>query len=61
MFSIQMDAYARFRIVYKFGKSGEIRGEWVDYRSIAILCVDGKTYVAGSAYGLFPKSEQYMN
>ncbi len=53
MFKLQMDYNGRFRILHKSGATSE----WTHYRSLATLEHDGKTYVAGSEYGLLPKAE----
>lgn len=53
MLKIQFDYKGRFRIVHE--KSGQA-SEWTNYRSLAWLKVYGRTYIAGSEFGLLPKS-----
>lgn len=56
--NIQMDYNARHRIILQESDSSlVVEGEWADYRSLAILQHNGKTYIAGTAYGLLPKAE----
>jgi len=50
---IQFDYRGRFRIVAPDGTTGD----WSGYTSLATLTWQGKTYIAGSAYGLLPKNE----
>jgi hypothetical protein len=50
---IEFDFHGQFRIV---ATTGEV-GAWVPYACIAMLQVNKKTYIAGSAYGLLPKCE----
>ena len=51
--SLQCNYDAQIRIVHPNG----MIGRWAEFSSIATLTVDGKTYIAGSSYGLLPKSE----
>ena len=53
-FSIQFNFHGDLRIVHN--PSGET-GEWADYRSIAVLKLNGKTFIAGSDYGLLLPAE----
>lgn len=55
MFKIQYDYCGRFRIVHE--KSGKA-SEWTRYQSLATIKVDGRTYIAGSAYGLLSQDEK---
>jgi hypothetical protein len=50
-FSLQFNFHGDLRIVHN--PSGET-GEWADYRSIAVLKLNGRTFIAGSDYGLLP-------
>ena len=52
-FSLQSDYYGNFRITHSSG----VTGEWADYRSIAVLKLNGKTFIAGSDYGLLLPAE----
>ena len=51
---IQFNYNGRFRITTD---DGLVAGEYAPYQSIATLTHEGKTYIAGSEYGLLPKSE----
>lgn len=53
-FSIQFNFHGDLRIVHN--PSGET-GEWANYRSIAVLKLNGKTFIAGSDYGLLLPAE----
>lgn len=53
-FSLQFNFHGDLRIVHN--PSGET-GEWADYRSIAVLKLNGKTFIAGSDYGLLLPAE----
>lgn len=56
--NIQMDYNARHRIILQESDSSlVVEGEWADYRSLAVLHHNGKTYISGTAYGLLPKAE----
>lgn len=50
---IQFNHYGQFRIIAEDGT----KGRWSSYRSLATLEHGGKTYIAGSEYGLLPKAE----
>jgi hypothetical protein len=57
MFTIQYDGVGRFRIAQRMGSS-EHFSAWTDYDQLATLQVEDKVYVAGTGYGLLPRSEQ---
>lgn len=56
--NIQMDYHARHRIILQESDSSlVVTGEWADYRSLAVLQHNGKTYISGTEYGLLPQAE----
>ena len=52
--TIQFDRSGNFRLVHEDGT----KGEWARYESIATLEHEGKTYIAGTQYGLLPTAEK---
>lgn len=56
---VQMDYHARHRILLQEDDHNlrQVEGEWADYRSLAVLQHNGKTYIAATEYGLLPKAE----
>lgn len=52
-FSIEYDGHGRFRIV----APDHTPGDWCPYTSAAVLLWQGKTYLAGSTYGILPGNE----
>ena len=59
-FSLQFDYRGNFRIVLTPPAPAKhfVASEWKSYTSIATLVHEGKTYIAGSSYGLLPNDEQ---
>lgn len=51
---LQFDYLGRFRIL---APDGETASPWENYRSIAVLHYQGKSYIAASQYGLLPQAE----
>ena len=60
-FRIQFDGQGRYRI-HRSPKAGQypaMCSPWAAYNDLAIFrCPSGKTYIAGSEYGLLPMAHQ---
>jgi len=57
--SLQFDYRGNFRIVHNPpGAKHFVASEWKTYTSIAVLVHEGRTYIAGSSFGLLPNDEQ---
>jgi hypothetical protein len=57
--SLQFDYRGNFRIVHNPpGAKHFVASEWKPYTSIAVLVHEGRTYIAGSSFGLLPNDEQ---
>jgi hypothetical protein len=56
--SLQFDYRGNFRIVHNPpGAKHFVASEWKPYTSIAVLVHEGRTYIAGSVFGLLPQDE----
>jgi hypothetical protein len=53
---IQFNYNGQFRIMLQDGME-VYYGDWADYCALAVLQHQGKTYIAGSEYGLLPQGE----
>lgn len=57
-FMFQVNSEGRFRIALETDDGDMVFGDWIaNYSSLATLTHEGKTYIAGTTYGLLPHSE----